>query len=72
MERKVGGGGGVTISLRFVSQMTVLSYQCKIRTLYLFFAFIFLYGLKHHFPLYQLDDQNTLDLKTHLFFFCRA
>ena len=37
MER--GGGGSMnesTLGLRFVSQMTTSSYQCKIRTLYLF------------------------------------
>ena len=37
MERTRGGGGKTerTVGLRFVSQMTILNYRRKIRTLYL-------------------------------------
>ena len=39
-----GGGGGWgtewTVGLKFVSQMTISRYRGKIRTLYLFFAFV--------------------------------
>ena len=43
MERGGGGGeGGVSehrVGLRFVSQMTISSYRCKIRTLYTYLSF---------------------------------